>query len=474
MKTTRKIVDTTSTGRPLLGRGRPSTARRKIASPSTPLDSFAKILCALLIGLLVNLSAGPWVYAQSPGPASSLQEGQPLPEEVTPDPWPKVLKQGGATYTIFQPQLDSWDMYRLEAHAAVSVLSPGAKDPVFGVIEITAATLVHRQARTVEFTNITVAQATFPSVPDKAAQYQKAFQTLLAKGPSTMSLDRLQAALAIQGAEQKAKAVPVKNEPPQFIFKQTVAILVTIDGEPVWTAVPSTPFQRILNTRALILKDASGTLYLHLFNGFLQASSLAGPWTVAKPAPSAAGTVAQQLAKEGVVDLMEGTPNEQTKQKPSLAKGAPEIIVATVPTELLVTEGPPEWVPVEGTLLLYVSNTTGNIFKDLNDQTTYLLVTGRWFRAPDFSGPWQYVPGTSLPPDFAQIPDTSPKENVKASVPGTPQARIGGASTCLFDYSWSTRKGKTERRNRDGDKGTGNRARSVGHPGGLCPGTVEA
>src|SRR5262249_34998661 len=66
---------------------------------------------------------------------------------------------------------------------------------------------------------------------------------------------------------------------------------------------------------------------------------------------------------------------------------------------------------------------TGHVFKHLGDQQIYLLVTGRWFRAPSLDGPWTYVPGASLPPDFAKIPDASPKENVKASVPGTPQAQ---------------------------------------------------
>ncbi len=37
-------------------------------------------------------------------------------------------------------------------------------------------------------------------------------------------------------------------------------------------------------------------------------------------------------------------------------------------------------------------------------------------------GTEKFVPGNQLPPDFANIPDTSPKENVKASVPGTRQA----------------------------------------------------
>ena len=65
-------------------------------------------------------------------------------------------------------------------------------------------------------------------------------------------------------------------------------------------------------------------------------------------------------------------------------------------------------------MLLYVKNTTGNVFKDLNDQQNYVLVTGRWFRAPELTGPWQYVAGTSCRRDFTLIPDDSPKENVKA------------------------------------------------------------
>ena len=33
------------------------------------------------------------------------------------------------------------------------------------------------------------------------------------------------------------------------------------------------------------------------------------------------------------------------------------------------------------------------------------------------------MPNDALPGDFAKIPDDSPKENVKASVAGTPQAK---------------------------------------------------
>lgn|SRR5208283_4112885 len=169
------------------------------------------------------------------------------------------------------------------------------------------------------------------------------------------------------------------------------------------------------------MDDSSGNYYIHLFDGFVQAASLLGPWQRATVVPKGANKLAQQLAKDRVVDLMSGPAD--IKKKPSLKGAVPNVIVATTPTELIVTAGAPDWAPLEGTMLLYVKNTTGNVFKDLNDQNTYVLVTGRWFRATDFSGPWQYVAGKDLPSDFFTIPDNSPKENVKASIPGTSQAQ---------------------------------------------------
>jgi hypothetical protein len=72
---------------------------------------------------------------------------------------------------------------------------------------------------------------------------------------------------------------------------------------------------------------------------------------------------------------------------------------------------------------MYAENTTGNLFINSGDQQAYILVSGRWFSGPsNLSGPWAFVAGDQLPKDFSQIPDESPKENVKASVPGTEQA----------------------------------------------------
>ena len=97
-----------------------------------------------------------------------------------------------------------------------------------------------------------------------------------------MSLDRLQAMLSIENALKMGRSVPVKNDPPKIIFSPRTAILVAIDGEPVWRSVAGTSLERVINARALILlDDKSGKYYIHLFNGFVVATNLSGPWTLA-------------------------------------------------------------------------------------------------------------------------------------------------------------------------------------------------
>jgi hypothetical protein len=384
------------------------------------------LVCALTLGFGATLPVVVAQGAAAPPPAAPASPGeQPPAEEVTPDSWPKTATVGELEYELYQPQLDSWDGFSLEAHAAVSVATvpPGPKGPVFGIIGITANTHVERQLQTVHFTAIKVVNAKFPTVPDKAETYRKAIETILQDGPATMPLARLQAALALQGAEKRAAEIPVKNEPPAFVFSPKPAVLVSIDGAPVWRPVQGTDFERVFNTRPLILKTESGTLYLHVLDGFVQAGELNGPWTVAPAPPAGAASLAAKLAKDGVVDPMTGEADPKTKKMPSLKNGAPGIVVATTPTELVVTQGPPDWAPIEGTTLLYAKNTTANLFKDVSSQQTFILVTGRWFSAPSLQGPWIYLSPKALPSEFAKIPTDSPKENVLASVSGTPQAQ---------------------------------------------------
>jgi hypothetical protein len=375
---------------------------------------------AIAACFLFLIAVASSAVAQAPGAPATGQGATP---QSAGDRWPKTAELDGATYTVYQPQLDSWDSFNLAAHAAVSVLAPGSQAPTFGVLRITAKTNVDRLARTVYFTDTTVQAAIFPSAPNWAASYQQAFQALFIKGPFTVALDRMEAALAVLNAQNQAKSVPVQNPVPQFVFSTTPAVLVTIDGDPVWRPVAGTSYERVLNTRPLLLRDASGTIYFHLFDGFLKAPGLVGPWTAATAVPADITKAAVDLGASGAVDLMEGPPDEKTGKKPSLASTVPGVIVVTKPTELIVTDGSADMQELVGTHLLYVANTDANVFENLDDQQVYVLVSGRWFKAPAFKGPWQYVAAKDLPAAFMSIPDNSPKENVKASIPGTAQAK---------------------------------------------------
>jgi hypothetical protein len=202
------------------------------------------------------------------------------------------------------------------------------------------------------------------------------------------------------------------------------AVLIYVDGDPAWRDVKNTKIQRAINTRPLILKAADGRHYLHLFDGWMEAGALGGPWAVCLMPPEELAQAQKEAISSGQVDLLEGKGDpENDEAKPSLKSGTiPKVYIATTPTELIVTDGEPKFAPLAGTSLSYVENTTGHILKHTAEDKFYVLVSGRWFSSATLKGPWEYVPGGKLPLDFAKIPDDSPMENVKASVPGTDQA----------------------------------------------------
>jgi hypothetical protein len=360
-----------------------------------------------LLGLIACLSAG------------TITHGAP---ELQME-WPRAVFRDGVTNIVYQPQLQSWDYDTLQAVCAVAVQPRGARQPTFGTIQITAKTRVDRAARTVFLEEPEITQGHFPSAGAQAEAYLATLRALLPRDVKSISLDRLEASLAILEAHQRAASQPLQNSPPAIIFSTRPAMPVPVDGPPVYRPVANTDLERVFNTRALILRDKSGQHFLHLFDGYVQAAGLGGPWTTAAKVPADVKQAETQAVKAKQVDLLAGQENPKTKQKPSLkSTPVPALYVRSMPTELIVIEGEPQWAPIPGTQLLYVTNTVSHVFKELTGQKSYVLISGRWFRSASFDGPWEFVPSAALPKDFADIPDDSPQENVKAAVPGTRQA----------------------------------------------------
>ena len=127
-----------------------------------------------------------------------------------------------------------------------------------------------------------------------------------------------------------------------------------------------------------------------------------------------------ELAKEDEVDLLEAaTPQSQ----PSLSTSVPAIYIAETPTELIVFNGQPAFVPIPNTQLLWASNTPNEVVINTVNNDYYVLISGRWFRAASVAGPWSYVASNDLPADFRHIPSSNQAAEVLASVAGTPQAK---------------------------------------------------
>ncbi|MCA9286069.1 MAG: hypothetical protein KDA22_12670 [Phycisphaerales bacterium] len=390
---------------------------------------FTLALLILGAGLMPAMSAiglGSTARAAAQETPNAASTGTPSEEAPWPAEWPRGFKTATHEYTIYQPQLDSWDGLTLKARSAVGVRDLQGKDPTYGVVWFTALTQVDRIERIVTLEDCDVTKVKFPADRQDASTLEGDLQKHLSGRVERMALDELQEQLKIMHAVQTGDALPVKNDPPQFIFSNVPAILVHVDGAPVFKPVSGTDLERVLNTNVLLVKDARGTFYLHVFDGWMAASTLGGPWIVEATPTPALQTAMNSIANDDRVDLLEETGPHTTgpgRQAPSLFHGTvPVIHVATAPTELIVFEGAPDYVPVPGTDLLYASNTTGSVFLNTDTSMNFVLASGRWFTAPSLSGPWSFVPGDSLPKQFASIPDDSPKENVKASIPGTEQA----------------------------------------------------
>src|SRR5262245_41353843 len=354
----------------------------------------------------------PESFAQAP-PAAA-----PAPPDL--DPWPRQIQLSDATLTVYQPQVESWQGNQLSFRAAVAAKASGSNDEIFGVIWGSARTEVDRIARQVTLENVNLTQSNFPTLPDNGSSYLNQLQQQFQSVTQTIALDRLEAALAASSAG-KPGGVPVKNAPPQILVSYSPAVLVPIDGKPVLRAVADTRFERVINTRALILRQKGGsTYYLHVYDGWLSASTIDGPWSQTTDTPFHIDEVAHKLAENGQVDLLDGG---NAQPKPSLANGVPTIYISHIPTELIVFKGQPNFQPISGTSLRWATNTTADVVVDTENNNTYVLISGRWYTAQSLNGPWSYVASTSLPADFGNIPASSPAAVVLASVAGTPQAQ---------------------------------------------------
>ena len=400
---------------------------------------------AITTALCLGLSPGAPLLASPPGSQapSGQVAGSPKPTstpapKAAPSPAPSPAPAGAATkppatptidggwpraystpssgrILVYQPQVASWtDQRHMVAYAAVGYEAKGATKPALGSLKLEADTKVSTAERLVNFSDLSITESNFPTLEKEqmrevVTEIDKGFP----KADRVIALDRVLA--SVDRSQITPKNVEgIKADPPTIFYSSSPALLVNLDGDPIWSPIKENDLKFVVNTNwDLFEHGPTKTLYLRNEGSWLKAAAIEGPWT---PAGTLPDSFKKLPADDNWKDVKAALPGQKVDPKK-----APKVFVSTTPAEMILVSGPPLYQSIADTKLLWVSNTESDVFRMGATGPVYFLVSGRWFTAPDFIGPWTFAT-PSLPADFQQIPLEHPRSRVLASVPGTQQA----------------------------------------------------
>jgi hypothetical protein len=219
-----------------------------------------------------------------------------------------VTKEG-AILTYYQPQLDEWKDYRqLSGRVAFSLTPKGGK-PALGVASLRAKTQTDTDSRTVVIKSIEIVDTRFTALaPENLQSMDKLSRHLFPGTGMTVSLDRVVA--GVERGQANAKPVTVKTEPPPIFTRESAAVLLFVDGEPVQAPIEGTSVTMIVNTNWTLFFDEGSKYYFLLQDpNWLTAAALAGPWAATKSLPP---DFAKLPAAEEFADMRAAIPPKST------------------------------------------------------------------------------------------------------------------------------------------------------------------
>jgi hypothetical protein len=382
--------------------------------PSVPLVSTAVHAQATKPATPAPQTTKPATPSAQPAqkPAASASPATPPPVDGG---WPRLYDlKSGASYLVYQPQVASWDQQKtMVAFSAVSYRSGSTAKPQVGTIKLQATTKVSVPDRLVNFDDMKILEANFPGMDkDRLRDLVAEIDAAIPVDTRVIALDRVLASV------DKSNIVPknvegVKADPPTIFFSKRPAVIVNLDGEPIWSPIKDNDLKFAVNTNWDLFQHASGTYYLRNDKSWLKATDVKGPWS---PAGTLPDSFKKLPADDNWKDVKTNLPGTSLK-----ASEVPNVFVSLTPAELILLTGEPVYVAVPSTSLLWVSNTESDLFRMGKTGLVYYLVAGRWFSAPDFTGPWTFA-SLALPEDFKKIPLEHDRSRVLASVPGTDEA----------------------------------------------------
>jgi len=367
------------------------------------------------------------VRADSPAGDAPIATTAPAPDTVEHS-WPRVFKISAGSVTVYPPTLNSWSGTTVTGTCAIAVAAADGKSQTYGTMAFSADTEVNKLNRVVELSNIQIKGVSLPENPAGQDAISTEVESRSAGKVLRVALDRFESAVPQMSAAPAVPSAPLRNDAPIISIVTTPTVLVPVQGKPLASAFQNTRFNRVMNTPMLLMQGPTGDYWLKIADGWMTAAHLTDRWRVALSVDPVLDSAASWARSQPSINLLAPTASSDGSgasitPSVSLAQSAPAIVVSSTPMEILVVDGTPAWQPLGSSGLLYISNTSANIFQLKSSMAIYALVSGRWFTASSPAGPWAFVSPDQLPAAFMMIPHDSAKENVLASIPGSAQAQ---------------------------------------------------
>ncbi len=196
-----------------------------------------------------------------------------------------------------------------------------------------------------------------------------------------------------------------------IVVRTRPAELIQSDGDPMFTPIPGTDLEYVVNSHNDIFRvTGSGQYYVLLSGRWYRSGHLEGSWQY----------VSSDALPAGFAKIPEGSPKDKILASVAGTPAAREAVMdAQIPqtarvdrknTRVNVTyDGAPQFEDIPGTHLQFAFNTPIPV---ISYQGKYYAVDkGVWFEASKPTGPWQVC--TARPEEVDLIPPTCPVYNVK-------------------------------------------------------------
>ena len=349
--------------------------------------------------------AAPAKPASTPAkPAVSATPAKPAatatPATAAPAPadggWPKVsTTPAGAHLTLYTPQVSSWDnKEHIVAYAAVVYEVPGAEKPILGTVKYEADTSVAMDKRLVSLEKLKISEMNFATASreqtqDIAAELQTGVNS---KPQRVIALDRVLANI------DKSAIIPknvegVKADPPTIFYSATKAILVDLDGDPIWSPIKENDLKYAVNTNWDLFQHGPTK---HALPPRRQDAGARPRRSTGRGRPRASSP--ESFKKLPGRRQLEGGQGEPSRARSSTRSKMPKVFVSTAPAEMILMDGAPNYSSWKARRICSGSATRrATCSAWAKTGPIYYLVSGRWFSAPDFTGPWTFATPT-LPP----------------------------------------------------------------------------